>query len=403
MRTSLTGTVEFDHVSKRYRLGALGTLRGATAYLFARDRDQDARRTLWALRDVSFRVDPGQALALIGPNGAGKTTVLRLLSHVSRPTTGTITVTGRLSSLIELGAGFHPELSGLENIYLNGAILGLNRREINSRLDSIVEFSELERFLDTPVKRYSSGMYVRLGFAVAAHIEPDVLLVDEVLAVGDASFRRKCMERMEALRRNGTTILFVSHNMAQVRRVCSKALFLCRGEAAYLGDTADAIRAYEHHVLNEGRSKETLSEGRSSGEILVTKVDVRGEQDTGADMIPHDATVTVGIHYSAVTPITDPIIKVWLARSDGTVCGLAVSEQRASESFTLRGSGVVEAHFSPIQLVSGVYTAEVRIIDSADSAVLASGQSPWFGVEGGGELHQLNKGVFVPNVHWSLG
>ena len=185
MRDLPIGSVVFEGVSKLYRLGGLSTLRSAVAELTSRRRDRSLG-DFWALKDVSFRVEPGESLGLIGPNGAGKTTTLKLLSNITRPTEGRVVVQGRLSSLIELGAGFHPELTGRENIYLNGAILGLKRREIARKFDDIVVFSELERFLDTPVKRYSSGMFVRLAFAVAAHVEPEVLLVDEVLAVGDA-------------------------------------------------------------------------------------------------------------------------------------------------------------------------------------------------------------------------
>ena len=221
------GSIDFEGVSKKYRLGAQGTLRGTVAALVGRNREGgEQKRTLWALRDVSFRLSPGESLGLIGPNGSGKTTTLKLLSGITLPAKGRIAVQGRTSALIELGAGFHPELTGLENIYLNGAILGLKRREIARRLEAIIDFSGLKRFIDTPVKRYSSGMYVRLGFAVAAHVEPDVLLVDEVLAVGDASFRHRCIQHMHKLRKNGTTVLFVSHNMHLVREMCDQVLLL---------------------------------------------------------------------------------------------------------------------------------------------------------------------------------
>src|SRR5687767_9125874 len=198
----------------------------------------------WALRDVSFDVGSGEVLGIIGRNGAGKSTLLKILSRITEPTTGRITLDGRVASLLEVGTGFHPELTGRENIFLNGAILGMTRQEIRRNFDSIVEFAEVERFLDTPVKRYSSGMYVRLAFAVAAHLEPDILVVDEVLAVGDADFQKRCLGKMHEVSRGGRTVLFVSHNMAAIQALCSRGIWLDRGSVAADGTAADSIRRY---------------------------------------------------------------------------------------------------------------------------------------------------------------
>ena len=210
----------------------------------------------WALRDVSFDVNEGEVVGIIGHNGAGKSTLLKILSQISEPTEGEIRVRGRIASLLEVGTGFHPELSGRENIYLNGAILGMKHAEIRAKFDEIVAFAEVEKFLDTPVKRYSSGMYVRLAFAVAAHLDPEILVVDEVLAVGDAAFQAKCLEKMgDAARHGGRTILFVSHNMQALRALCSRAVLLQQGRVAKIGDTASVLNRYLADATDQQTSR----------------------------------------------------------------------------------------------------------------------------------------------------
>jgi len=199
---------------------------------------------LWALRNLDFEIEPGDRVGIIGRNGAGKSTLLKVLSRITEPTTGRIEISGRVASLLEVGTGFHPELSGRENIYLNGAILGMTRREIKSKFDEIVDFSEIEKFLDTPVKRYSSGMYVRLAFAVAAHLEPEILIVDEVLAVGDAQFQKKCLGKMEEVGLEGRTVLFVSHNMAMISNLCRTGMVLNEGRLEFNGQVSDAVMRY---------------------------------------------------------------------------------------------------------------------------------------------------------------
>jgi lipopolysaccharide transport system ATP-binding protein len=396
------GTVLFDGVSKRYRLGALGTMRNALTALASRGRDVKDPRELWALKNVSFCVEPGESLGLIGPNGAGKTTVLKLLSNITRPTSGSISISGRPSSLIELGAGFHPELSGFDNIFLNGAILGLKRREIQRRLDAIIAFSELERFIDTPVKRYSSGMYVRLGFAVAAHVEPDVLLVDEVLAVGDASFRQKCMTRMEELRKSGTTLVFVSHNMYQVRRLCDRALLLVEGRLIYLGDSKAAISAYEqsaqpsHHAPDGGMPADD-----AQGSIMITMVQLLDPSGSTLEKLRHDQPLQVRAQYRAHHPVVAPIIKIRLVRSDGVVSVLAATHHQAQADWIFRGKGCVSVLIDPVQVTTGTYTAEMRIADNSDTMLLASGQSGSFFVQGPAMMHEPDQGTFVPNTTWA--
>jgi lipopolysaccharide transport system ATP-binding protein len=245
-----------DQVSKSYRLSRLGakSLREEFARLGHRliaGKDLCEREEFYALRDVSFEIDRGEAVGFIGPNGSGKSTILKLLARIIYPTRGRIAVRGSVASLIEVGAGFHPELTGRENIFLYGSIMGMKQAEVRAKFDSIVAFAEIERFIDTSVKRYSSGMYVRLGFAVAAHVNPHVLLVDEVLAVGDASFQSKCQQRIEDLRRNGATIVFVSHDMAAVERLCNRVFFLQGGGIRAMGEPRDVINEYYGTVVLE--------------------------------------------------------------------------------------------------------------------------------------------------------
>ncbi len=208
---------------------------------------------LWALRNVSFEVKHGEVVGIIGRNGAGKSTLLRILSRITKPTAGEALINGRVGSLLEVGTGFHPELTGRENIFLNGAILGMRKQEIARKFDEIVAFAETEKFLDTPVKHYSSGMYVRLAFSVAAHLEPEILIVDEVLAVGDVAFQQKCLAKINDFVEEGRTVLFVSHNLPAIRSLCSRALVLEYGEVQFEGDTAEALRRLEE-ALNQGSS-----------------------------------------------------------------------------------------------------------------------------------------------------
>jgi ABC-type polysaccharide/polyol phosphate transport system ATPase subunit len=245
----MTNAIEVEHLSKRYFLGEThsGTMREAITGRIKRaaDRDaQDAAREVWSLRDVSFAMREGESLGVIGRNGAGKSTLLKILSRITEPTEGVARTRGRVGSLLEVGTGFHPELTGRENVYLNGVILGMSRRDVERRFDEIVEFSGVARFLDTPIKRYSSGMQLRLAFAVAAHLEPAIMVVDEVLAVGDAEFQRKCIGKMHDVEQAGRTVVFVSHDMAAIARLCSRVIWLERGGIRHDGPTNDVIDAY---------------------------------------------------------------------------------------------------------------------------------------------------------------
>ncbi len=260
--------IELNGISKRFRLGMLGarSLREEVENWCGRLRSgQQATapgaRDFWALRDISFAVEHGEVLGIIGSNGAGKSTLLKILSRITEPTHGEALIRGRVASLLEVGTGFHPELSGRENIFLNGAILGMNRREIRTKLDEIIDFAEIEQFLDTPVKRYSSGMYVRLAFAVAAHLEPEILIIDEVLAVGDAAFQKKCLTRMGDVAKGGRTVLFVSHNTSAIVNLCSRCVLIEKGKLTADGEPSEIINSY----LSRDLSGEPVLEFQEKG------------------------------------------------------------------------------------------------------------------------------------------
>ena len=284
----MAAAIEAHELSKKYRLGemqaAYGTLRESLSHAARRVTRQEHHATekeeVWALRDVSFKVPEGQVLGVIGRNGAGKSTLLKVLTRITTPTSGRVEIRGRVGSLLEVGTGFHPELTGRENIFLNGTILGMKRKEIDRRFDAIVEFSGIERFIDTPVKRYSSGMYVRLAFSVAAHLEPEIMLVDEVLAVGDAEFQRRCLGRMEEFGSEGRTVLFVSHMLSSIAQLCDRALQIDGGMIVQDGPPAEVIANYLHQTHSAGVEKAWPSLDEAPGNELVRIVAVR--------VLPHE-------------------------------------------------------------------------------------------------------------------
>jgi lipopolysaccharide transport system ATP-binding protein len=310
-----------NNVSKQYRLGTkLAGLRD----LFSSRKDDHRSDYRWAVHNVSFDLYPGDALGIIGPNGAGKTTILKMLSKVTWPTIGNIRINGRLSALIELGAGFHPDLTGRENIYLNGTILGMRNAQIKARFDDIVEFSGISEYLDTPVKRYSSGMYARLGFAIAAHVDPEVLLVDEVLAVGDYAFQLRCYARMDDLRAKGTTLIFVSHNMDVVRRVCNKVLVMYRGESVFLGPTNDAMSAYSNAIReasrvikNTGAVENALSERimRFDAEVKCVRLLNQDYQPIAVVDSRNEAIIEMEVRF--IRDVSQPIFAFFIRTTDG--------------------------------------------------------------------------------------
>ncbi len=268
--------IKVENLSKLYYLGGgqSNSLRDALAS-FVKNPKRKAKQEFWALRDVNFSVGDGETLGIIGHNGAGKSTLLKILSRITKPSGGMIEIQGRVGSLLEVGTGFHNELTGRENIFLNGAILGMKRAEIGSKFDEIVAFSEIEKFLDTPVKHYSSGMYMRLAFAVAAHLEPEVLIVDEVLAVGDVSFQKKCLKKMKDVSQTGRTVLFVSHDMSAITRICSRAIVLDKGEIAFEGDAAKVVRDYLSSDLRISAERDFSEESNAPASEFVRLKQIR--------------------------------------------------------------------------------------------------------------------------------
>ncbi len=313
--------VSIERLGKEYRLGATvghTTLREALMARLRRPLGGGTSRaeTIWALRDVSFTLAQGEVLGVIGANGAGKSTLLKILSRITEPTTGRVLLYGRVGSLLEVGTGFHSELSGRENIYLSGAILGMRRREIERKFDDIVAFAEIERFLDTPVKRYSSGMYLRLAFAVAAHLEPEILLVDEILAVGDAAFQRKCLGKMGDVAQEGRTVLFVSHNMAAVEALCGRCLLLESGRVAADGEPAAVIEHYLASALARrgGRLPLVDHPGRRRGSrVEMRELALLSDGDVTTDAVRMGGTLKLQVRFDtngeAVSPVLGVVVK----------------------------------------------------------------------------------------------
>jgi lipopolysaccharide transport system ATP-binding protein len=348
--------VEIESVSKRYRVGTLGpaslgdALRGLLPGRKKAQRHQDfgARTgdlpgTFWSLRDVSFSVQRGEIVGLIGRNGAGKSTLLKLLSRITEPTSGRITLRGRIASLLEVGTGFHPELTGRENIFLNGAILGMKRWEIQAKFAEIVEFAEVGNFLDTPVKRYSSGMFVRLAFAVAAHLEPEILLIDEVLAVGDAGFQQKCLGKMsDVAALGGRTVFFVSHNLGAIRQLCTRAVLIEDGTAKMQGPPEDVIAQY----LASNQPEETGEAGRvvwgdgddapGMEDIRLHSLTLRNAREETSALFDAGEEIHVDLQYRVINPIRGARMTISLYTTEGDLA-LVMTDHELHESVVQPG------------------------------------------------------------------
>ncbi len=332
------------------------------------------REEFWALDDMSFEIKQGDRVGIIGRNGAGKSTLLKVLSRITEPTTGSIRINGRIASLLEVGTGFHPELTGRENIFLNGAILGMGKTEIERKFDEIVEFAEVAKFLDTPVKRYSSGMYVRLAFAVAAHMEPEILIVDEVLAVGDSAFQKKCLGKMEDVGKEGRTVLFVSHNMSTIQKLCSTAMFLQAGKITFQGDTKEAIDLYLD-AAKQGMKAQELRDRKDrqgSGRVKIVDFYAVDRQDERQEILRSGEDYTFIIEYETAIAgdrVNDVVGCIEIHDNKGDSIFL-VRSNFTNQNFDLGGQlSQVKCHIKSFNLASGNYTS-VLFLSHRDVEVL---------------------------------
>jgi ABC-2 type transport system ATP-binding protein len=401
----LSVAIQLENVTKRYRTGrsrtivdlvasSISDLRGQTTEVHSATRGKvDA--TIHALRDVSFEVKEGAGLGIIGRNGAGKTTLLKMISRVTWPTSGTVRVAGHVVSLIELGAGFHPELTGRENVYLGAGLFGLTRKEIDRQFDAIVHFADVERLIDTPMKRYSSGLYARLGFSVALHSNPDIVLVDEVLAVGDAAFRRRAMEALRALIASGKTVLFISHDMWNVRRLCSDILWMDNGSVRAYGEAGAIAETYMNEVnlqAMQNQATSLQSHRGGTGEVRFEQVDIVDANGAPAATFAQDATLVIRGSYMASKPVESPVFQVAIVDIDtGVVVTTASTANRPSGQQAIRPSGLIEGpgeieiRFPNLPLRPRQYVLRLSITDAFQLAsydVVTAG--PRFAVTGQG-------------------
>ncbi|HVT45430.1 MAG TPA: ABC transporter ATP-binding protein [Thermoanaerobaculia bacterium] len=362
--------VEAEHLSKKYLLGMAEdlryrTLRDSVAAFLRGGLWRSARREIWALQDVSFAIEEGEAFGIIGKNGAGKSTLLKILSRITEPTKGRARLHGRVASLLEVGTGFHPELTGRENIFLNGAILGMSRSEIRRLFDEIVAFAEVEEFLDTPVKRYSSGMYVRLAFAVAAHLTPEILLIDEVLAVGDIEFQRRCLGRMGEVARSGRTVVFVSHNLASIEDLCSRSMLLKRGEIVRIGETRDVVGAYLAQASGESvwDFSDTV-EREGTGRARITRLELLHATDELAiDSVPFGSPFRIRLHFFSHSRISDPDFGVSLLTERNERLFLSYTRDVGITIRAIEGEGSCECLVRSPNILPGTYRLEAWISD----------------------------------------
>jgi ABC-type polysaccharide/polyol phosphate transport system ATPase subunit len=361
------------------------------------------RDEFWALNDVSFEIRRGECVGLIGANGAGKSTILKLLNGVILPDKGSIHVRGRVGGLLELGAGFHPMLTGRENIHLSGAILGLSKSEIETKLKGIVEFAELQEFIDTPVKYYSSGMYVRLGFSVAISIDPEILIVDEALAVGDASFRRRCMERIDAFIKAGKTIVLVSHNFQEISRVTSRALLLDHGRLIGDGPTESVIADYLDLLSNRSRQEQQqngkIAGPRNGPDIEIVGVDVCGPDDRSKYWFRTHDELRVRVRFIARQPFSRPVFRVQFYRSDGLFCYGTNTERYEIDLGRILGEGLIVLVFPDLGLLGGDYSIRVAVLSTQYDEIPIHQWvvSPGIHVESG---MRDGGGVFAMRAEW---
>jgi lipopolysaccharide transport system ATP-binding protein len=372
-------SVIVDHVSKRYRLvndqtNFRSIITNTKRWLRKDPKEIDQDNFFWALSDVNFEVRPGEALGIIGPNGAGKTTILKLLSRITKPTHGQVVLNGRFSSLIELGAGFHPDLTGRENVFLNGVILGLTQRQIRERFDEIVAFSELEKFIDMPVKRYSSGMFARLGFAVAAHVDPDIMLIDEVLAVGDASFQQKCYDFLHRFVKSNRTTIFVSHNLYVIEQLCDRVIWLERGKVMMAGTSAQVLSAYmdsqDQKILKTSNALEASTE-----HLRIDRLTCSDTAGTERDTFESGEDIVFRITYTASGHVPNPHFVLSVADGQGGpplfLASMLVDGAAPEE---ISGQGEICCHFQDVPLRPRAYQVWGEVWGSDRAKLLVNWQ-----------------------------
>ena len=400
--------IRVEDLSKRYQLGAVQqsyrTLRDSLADACARpfralrsgfrrasEPAENGGNVVWALQDICLEVDRGEVVGVIGRNGAGKSTLLKILSRITEPTSGFAEMYGRAGALLEVGTGFHGELTGRENIYLNGAILGMRRADIERKFDEIVAFAEVEKFIDTPVKHYSSGMYLRLAFAVAAHLEPEILLVDEVLAVGDAAFQKKCLGQMGKVARQGRTVLFVSHNMAAVRSLCSRAVVLDRGRLCFAGETEHAI----HHYNRSLSAREAAPRGG-----LVSLTDIRiNNKESGAVSPSEPFAVSCRLHLQS--DLSGFFLFCTIQDGAGEQIAVVGTDHRELSNSSEAGSHDVAVHFPGLWLRTGVYSVHFKLIASALGLEKSRFVSDHAMLDVLGDSHPgIVRSYLTPDVEW---
>ncbi len=366
----VTAAVRFDNVSKRFTLRrerARSFQEAALAFLQGRG---SSKEELWALKEVSFAVEQGETLGIIGPNGSGKSTVLKLIGRILEPSSGRIDVQGRVSALIELGTGFHPDLTARENIYINGSILGFSRKEMRGKFDSIVEFSELEKFIDVPIKHFSSGMHMRLGFAVAIHVDPDVLLIDEILAVGDQAFQNKCLGKISELKSQGVTILFVSHDLEAVRNLCPSAIWLEDGVIQERGTTDRVIDSYLNNVttitearLSHERRIQSDENRWGSGEVEITEVKLLDAEGRERRVFKTGERMVVRLRYHAHTEVKQPVFGIAIYASDGVHINGPNTRFSDYAVESVKGSGEIDYIVDMLPLLEGTYELSAVVYD----------------------------------------
>jgi lipopolysaccharide transport system ATP-binding protein len=380
--------ISVENLSKSYRLGKIGSgtltndlrlwwakARGKPNPLLRIGQPDNGNRdgeTIWALKDVSFTVEQGEVLGIIGRNGAGKSTLLKILSRVTAPTAGEIKVKGRIASLLEVGTGFHPELTGEENIYLNGAILGMSKAEVRRKFDEIIAFAEVEKFIETPVKRYSSGMYVRLAFAVAAHLEPEILLVDEVLAVGDAEFQKKCLGKMGDVAREGRTVLFVSHNMGAVNRLCSKSIWLETGNILQYDETSTIISSYLKNSIrtNHGVSIFNKTDGAKA---QIRQIRLLNQEGSICNRFSCDDTVKIEILFHVNYRVRGIYCCLFITNIDGTIIMMSDSHDTQPNPLSDLSIGLhtISIDIPPRTLAHGEYVINLKFTEPGMRTPLA--------------------------------